>query len=596
MRRPLMWDKQESAAHVFFISIYELTSFAGGRGKNEFSMKRIKYFVSALLACAMVGLAPSCSKDEPGGGGNSGGSMSGDGDYGKLGDNMVATGGTRAVSYTQGILLGTVDFSKLGDTHTFGVVYMEGVEEKEGQKPYDYNLYLVYNGDDVEEAQVNTTADGKFEKQLVDLMPGTTYYYRSYIKIGSTYNYAEVRSFSTLDPSSQINLVTGDPTEVCALSTMLVGRASIGNVNNGLDQIEIKDQEYGFIYSDDVALGTAETLTMEYWENWDNTHFDTQLKPDEPKEVLTDQNANTVLQQLATELVPGTTYYYRTVFVWNGKYFYSPEVKTFTTLGPSSLTVGTLKPEEVGETSAMLKGHVPFEKIGVQSVNGGFMISKKYTNKSEFVMYESMSMWPSSSDISYVSCLVSEVDFITMISHLEPNTEYHVCAFVELGKEKDTTDKYDQIVKGKPIYLYGDVITFKTLEHKADINIESTYSFPWKENTQTGEYLSTNDSQRNSSSALFIQVRPEVTGTLNFDWTVDSERDGDFMNIYVVPGIKSTVPSSTYLEDQRSGKESGKFSYKCNSVENFTVVVQYKKDSQNDSGRDRVVVSNIRYE
>lgn len=591
-----MWDKQESAAHVFFISIYELTSFAGGRGKNEFSMKRIKYFVSALLACAMVGLAPSCSKDEPGGGGNSGGSMSGDGDYGKLGDNMVATGGTRAVSYTQGILLGTVDFSKLGDTHTFGVVYMEGVEEKEGQKPYDYNLYLVYNGDDVEEAQVNTTADGKFEKQLVDLMPGTTYYYRSYIKIGSTYNYAEVRSFSTLDPSSQINLVTGDPTEVCALSTMLVGRASIGNVNNGLDQIEIKDQEYGFIYSDDVALGTAETLTMEYWENWDNTHFDTQLKPDEPKEVLTDQNANTVLQQLATELVPGTTYYYRTVFVWNGKYFYSPEVKTFTTLGPSSLTVGTLKPEEVGETSAMLKGHVPFEKIGVQSVNGGFMISKKYTNKSEFVMYESMSMWPSSSDISYVSCLVSEVDFITMISHLEPNTEYHVCAFVELGKEKDTTDKYDQIVKGKPIYLYGDVITFKTLEHKADINIESTYSFPWKENTQTGEYLSTNDSQRNSSSALFIQVRPEVTGTLNFDWTVDSERDGDFMNIYVVPGIKSTVPSSTYLEDQRSGKESGKFSYKCNSVENFTVVVQYKKDSQNDSGRDRVVVSNIRYE
>ncbi len=591
-----MWDKQESAAHVFFISIYELTSFAGGRGNNEFSMKRIKYFVSALLACAMVGLAPSCSKDEPGGGGNSGGSMSGDGDYGKLGDNMVATGGTRAVSYTQGILLGTVDFSKLGDTHTFGVVYMEGVEEKEGQKPYDYNLYLVYNGDDVEEAQVNTTADGKFEKQLVDLMPGTTYYYRSYIKIGSTYNYAEVRSFSTLDPSSQINLVTGDPTEVCALSTMLVGRASIGNVNNGLDQIEIKDQEYGFIYSDDVALGTAETLTMEYWENWDNTHFDTQLKPDEPKEVLTDQNANTVLQQLATELVPGTTYYYRTVFVWNGKYFYSPEVKTFTTLGPSSLTVGTLKPEEVGETSAMLKGHVPFEKIGVQSVNGGFMISKKYTNKSEFVMDESMSMWPSSSDISYVSCLVSEVDFITMISHLEPNTEYHVCAFVELGKEKDTTDKYDQIVKGKPIYLYGDVITFKTLEHKADINIESTYSFPWKENTQTGEYLSTNDSQRNSSSALFIQVRPEVTGTLNFDWTVDSERDGDFMNIYVVPGIKSTVPSSTYLEDQRSGKESGKFSYKCNSVENFTVVVQYKKDSQNDSGRDRVVVSNIRYE
>lgn len=545
----------------------------------------------------MVGLAPSCSKDEPGGGGgNGGGSMSGEGDYGKLGDNMVATGGTRAVSYTQGILLGTVDFSKLGDTHTFGVVYMEGVDIKEGDKPYDYNLYLVYNGDDVEEAQVSTTASGKFEKQLVDLMPGTTYYYRSYIKIGSTYNYAEVKSFSTLDPSSQINLVTGDPTEVCALSTMLVGRASIGNVNNGLDQIEIKDQEYGFIYSDDAALATAETLTMEYWENWDNTHFDTQLKPDEPKEVLTDQNANTVLQQLAKDLIPGTTYYYRTVFVWNGKYFYSPEVKTFTTLGPSSLTVGTLKPEEVGETSAMLKGHIPFEKVGVQSVNGGFMISKKYTNKSEFVMDESINTWPSRGDISYVSCIVDDVDFGRAINDLEPDTEYHICAFVELGREKDTTDKYGQTVKGKTIYLYGDVITFKTLEHKADINIAYTNSYPWMENEDTGEYISTNDGQDNSSSALFIQVRPEVTGSLNFDWTVDSERDGDFMNIYVVPGIKSAVPSSTYRVEQRSGKDSGKFTYKCTEVENFTVVVQYKKDSQNDSGRDRVTVGNICYE
>lgn len=428
-------------------------------------MKRFKYILSAFLACALLTIAPSCKNepDNPGGQNTPDGSMSGDGDYGELGTNMVATGGTRAVSYTQGILLGTVDFSKLGDTHTFGVVYMEAVPVTDVSKPFDYNLYLVDNGKDVEMAQVNTTADGKFEKQLINLMPGTTYYYRSYIKIGSTYNYAEVKSFSTLDPSSEINLITGDPEDICALSSVLVGRASIGNVNNGLDQIEIKDQRYGFLVSDDASIGTPETLTMEYWENWDNTHFDTQKKPDQPVPVFSLDNINTLLQQNVEGLIPGTTYYYRTIFVWNKRFFYSPTVKSFTTLGPATFTVGTLTPEDIEAKSATLKGHIPFDKIGTQSgVPGGFMISKKYSNRGEFVMTDKMDTWPSSDDISKIETEVEDVDFYAHITRLEPNTTYYVCAYVQLGHEKDTVDKYGNVVKGKPIYLYGDVVSFTT--------------------------------------------------------------------------------------------------------------------------------------
>ncbi|MCM1141880.1 MAG: hypothetical protein NC453_25195, partial [Muribaculum sp.] len=92
-------------------------------------MKRVYLLLSMILVCLMVSIFFSCSKDDesnsPSDPNNPNTSMSGSGDYGQLGNNMVATGGTRAVSYTQGILLGTVDFSKLDDTHTFGVVIEE---------------------------------------------------------------------------------------------------------------------------------------------------------------------------------------------------------------------------------------------------------------------------------------------------------------------------------------------------------------------------------------------------------------------------------------------------------------------------------------
>jgi len=546
-------------------------------------MKKIKYLVTSLLACAMVCMAPSCSKDDPDGGG----SMSGDGDYGKLGDNMVATGGTRAVSYTQAVLLGTVDFLKL-DTHTFGVVYMEGVDEQDGQKPFDYNLYLRYNEDGVEEAEVKTTVEGKFEKLLVGLMPGTTYYYRSYVKIGDKCNYSDVKSFTTLDPSPQINLVTADAEEVCALSTVMVGRASIGNVNNGLDQIEIKNQEFGFIYSDNVAISTSETLTMEYWENWDNTHFDTEIKPDAPKFILTTDNMNSVLRKLADDLIPGTTYYYRTVFYWNGRFFYSPEVKSFTTLGVGSLPVGTLKAEDVTSTSATLKGHVAFEKIGAQEVYGGFMISKYYSHQSEFVMTDYMDSWPSYNAVSYVECDVTDVDFVKPIRGLEPDTQYYVCAYIYLGREKETVDKYGETVPGKKIYVYGDVMSFKTEKYgtsTGDANIEINRPSPYRWTENNGVYTSGNAGVNNSDSTLEIRVTPSNYGTFSFDWTVSSESGCDKLQI--------SVNGTT--EGEYSGYDSGTFTKTMYAGSEYVVRVTYTKDGSASNGSDCATVSNIQF-
>lgn len=368
-----------------------------------------------------------------------------------------------------------------------------------------------------------------------------------------------------------------------------MGRASIGNVNNGLDQLEIRDQNYGFIYSDDAALGTAETLTMEYWENWDNTHFDTQKKPDMPETVLTKNNMNALLQEVAEDLIPGTTYYYRTVFVWNDRYFFSPEVKSFTTLGPGSLSVGTLKVQDVTARTATLKGHVPFEKIGKDEVGGGFMISKKYSNRTEFVMQDEMETWPSYDDISYVSCRVTDVDFEKEISGLEPNTEYYVCAYICLGREKNTTDKYGNEAPGKKIYLYGDVINFTTDAKggaEADITVTSTGSYPWYGTEKTG-YTSGNQGVANSVSTLNIQVLPKENGTLTFDWTVDSERSFDKLR------IKAYVYSTNSNTLEYSGAESGQYTLDMSANRSYRVEVQYIKDGLGDKGTDKATVRNI---
>ncbi len=103
-------------------------------------------------------------------------------------------GKTRNVTYTSAILLGTVDFPKITSDHTYGIVFMPAMTTPN----FDYEGKLLLNGRsdkyDKEEyvctsKQINSSAtDGKFEKELVHLMPATTYYYRAYVAIGQNVN------------------------------------------------------------------------------------------------------------------------------------------------------------------------------------------------------------------------------------------------------------------------------------------------------------------------------------------------------------------------------------------------------------------------
>jgi len=127
--------------------------------------------------------------------------------YGYLDGFIVATGGTREESDTQVTVLGRVDSSAITGSHTVGVVYMAEVPNQVGQEYFDYNLKLRCDEGSTESVTASVKEDGTFEKQLVNLKPGTTYFYRAYVKIGCNYSYAGVRAFTTHASSAKVSRV-----------------------------------------------------------------------------------------------------------------------------------------------------------------------------------------------------------------------------------------------------------------------------------------------------------------------------------------------------------------------------------------------------
>jgi predicted small secreted protein len=155
--------------------------------------------------------------------------------YGYLNGNTLVTGGVQEVSDTQATILGRADTSAITSSHVVGFLYMAEVPSQAGQESYDYTQNLVCGQTGAESVTVNVNEDGTFEKQLVNLKPHTTYYYRAYIKNGSNYNYAEVGLFTTLASSAKVCRVSrlGDtkvaPTIVIDKQQSEFKKASLNN-------------------------------------------------------------------------------------------------------------------------------------------------------------------------------------------------------------------------------------------------------------------------------------------------------------------------------------------------------------------------------
>ncbi len=549
----------------------------------------MKFKISTLLGLALavaVGLT-SCSKDEPENQGAFGG-----GDYGNLNGNIITVGATRDVTYTDVVLLGTVDFPKLTSDHTFGIVYMEALTNPN----FDYEEKLVCDGqsgkNDKEKyvctsVQVNSSSvDGKFEKQLIDLKPATTYYYRAYVKIGKIHNYSQVKSVTTKDPSPEITLATLEATDLRAVKAAMKGGVNVGNL-----QDVNENQKYGFIYTDEVKMSTAETLTYEYYEQWQQNHFDTEDDFDEPDEITTKENLNGRITCEEEELEPGKTYYYRTFFAWNGKYFYAPEVKSFKTLGAGSITVNTGAATEIEANSATLNGSFPISLVGIENVKAGFLISSKYSHASAFKVADAKSWYNKNqeeSDVYYIQTSTTEKDYSIYINNLDPETNYYVVGYIYMGYDSSWTPlRYDD-EDDDPYIIYGNVQRFKTDKVPANetLQVSSLGTYPWRE-LSDGTWESGNAGVNSTTSTLTISFTPRYGEKLCFDLDVSSESGWD----YVV------VKGTNWTSDQYSGTEQVRYeSPVYTSTQPTSVTVTYKKDSSGSSGRDTARVSNITLE
>lgn len=545
-------------------------------------MKRFFKFFSVFAVILSMGLA-GCSEDN----GDGSGSSKPGGSYGTLGGNLITIGSTKDITYTSCVLLGTVDFPKITSDHTYGIVVMEALKNPD----FDYDSKLIYGGHsektDKEDyvcgaEQINSSAkDGKFEKQLIGLKPNTRYYYRAYVRIGQNVNYSSVEYFTTQDPSPEITLGTYDAENVFAVSATFKGACAVGKL------LEVnEDQSYGFIYTTASQMSTADKLTYEYYEEWKRNHFETDEIFDAPEEITADKNLDGRINCVLQHAKPGTTYYYRTFFEWNGKYFYSSEVKSVTTKGTDEITVGTGITEDITSSSATLHATVPFSLIGLDEIEGGFMISKKYSNASEFNMdvaeeWEERYIKPNA-NIYYVELdEVDNKDFSYEIDGLDPETTYYVCAYVCLGEYDD-----------EDLYIYGPVQSFTTgkrgeddpdddVEGIGNLNIYSEGNYPW---TQIDDvWVSGNSGIDNSSSVLTIEVSHNAGDLLTFDLMVSSERGYD----------QAIVRVNGQEYDRISGNNYRNFTHPFSTTGKSVVQVEYQKDGSGSDGNDCATVSNI---
>lgn len=537
-------------------------------------MKKLLTSVFAfMLAILGSGLVASCGSDEPGGSSSNGG-------YGTLGGNLITIGSTRDVTYTSCVLLGTVDFPKITSDHTYGIVYMEALLDPD----FDYDTKLLDGGksdktDKIQyvctSAQITSSAtDGKFEKQLVKLKPATTYYYRAYVKIGQNVNYSKVESVTTKDPMPEITMSTGDATDIFAVAGTMNGYCNVGNLQDVNEQ-----QAYGFIFTTYEQLSDPSKLTYEYYEQWLLNHFETEDDLERPSSVTSTQNLNGRIACDVSHLVPGTTYYYRTFFCWNNKYFYSPEVKTLNTLGLDVITVGTNPATDLTDKTAVLNATFPYSQVGLTSVYSGFLISKVYSNASEFKMEDAVAWneryYYPKKEVFFVSTSASEKDFSYEISGLDPETTYYVCAFISLGT-------YD----GEPMYVYGPVTYFTTevagFGSSDDVDVWSEGQYAWSKG-DNGYWYSGNSGIRNSHSDLYIEVEHKAGQRLEFSLKVSSEYGCDGVNI-------SWGNNSSGL---LSGDIDTTYSIPFTTTGKTSIVIDYYKDGSMDSGDDRAIVGNF---
>lgn len=199
-------------------------------------------------------------------------------------------------------------------------------------------------------------AEHHYSVDINNLIPGTKYYYRSYIYYSSSYKYGEIKEFIT--PGVQSMLETFDATEVKATQATLNAKLDLTDVN-------ASSITYGFYW------GTSES-------NLNNN-------------IKGGTYSESAYSAILTGLSHKTQYWYRAYLKLDSKYYYGT-VKTFTTAIVPVVSISLDKTQysfhNIGDTLTLQATVLPADATdktlewcsnnpGVATVNGNGIVTAK---------------------------------------------------------------------------------------------------------------------------------------------------------------------------------------------------------------------------
>lgn len=341
---------------------------------------------------------------------------------------------------------------------------------------------LLKNGKVIDAGSIPSNG-GSFSAVVDNLEPETEYYYVAEVSIDSEKSQGEVKSFIT-DKKPLAPTITGAATEITEISAKLSGYANptpeMGSITMG------------------ILLSTDENPSLENGVELTSKELD----------------ENNMYVVSATELIPGTTYYYKSFLQYGGVYR-SGEVKSFKTLDVNASV--TTEDAEIGIGYAVFSGNCIITSTNNLPVTASFFISKNYDNVEDL----------SSMGDEYQSQVNDDGSFAKTIS-IDGNSTYYYAAAIDVygirfyGEVKTfTTGLFTPTIKLTPDEIYfesgansqsislfanRDWLITSELPNWVSLSTTSGYADATKEQTISVTVLENNGYNREASITFSIGI------------------------------------------------------------------------------------------
>ena len=258
-------------------------------------------------------------------------------------------------------------------------------------------------------------SDYNYTTSLTGLTPGTTYYYRSFIRENGQDTYGETKSFTTKGVDSFLE--TLEASDITAKSAILNAKVDLSDYSSKLIRMGFK-------------WGQSESASSNTIYFTNNTSGGTEIV----------DFVDEVFSKSITNLIHDTQYWYKAFVEIDDRRYYA-DIKSFNTSDISAL-VSTAEASEVSAFSAVLYGTLVLTTQENMNISKWFIYSDSATTLEELKTCETKIGASWITDNSFSSGLVS---------NLTPNTKYYYVAVSKIENEE----------------FYGEIKSFRTLDHYA---------------------------------------------------------------------------------------------------------------------------------